>query len=147
MPVDVVAEDEVLYRRIPQSKDLYAKQANGTIKVSSQAFSDRAYRPSVDRANLCDHNPRHTQLAPSDAVVSLVTHDVRSIDTIERNDQHGNPIQSFRVDVESVPMPENRAHAEICTLPECDQKTFRRLREALALLANQREWEIEPPEL
>lgn len=151
MPRTFVNDNETLYRRVPYGKNLYVVQSDSSIRFSSQAFSDPRYRPSVDRAELCHHNPTHTQLKPSDGVISLVTHDVRSIEGIVQNDQNGNALQSFDVDVEHVPvvndpvLPDNDAHAEIYTIPVCPNKNiFRKLSEKLALLASKRQWEIEP---
>lgn len=69
---------------------------------------------------------------------------------IYQNDKDGNTIQAFAVDVEHVPiindpeLPDNPAHAEIHTHPECPNKTvFRKLCEKLAQLAGERPWEIE----
>jgi hypothetical protein len=145
-----VADEEILYRRVPRVEGLYVIQAGGTVKVSSAAFSDRSFRPSVDRAELCHFDPRKTQHELSDGVVSVVTRDVRSIDTVVQNDTDGKPIQTFRVDVEHVPilnnptLPDNVAHAEIYTNPACPNKSvFRKLSERLAQLANGRPWEIE----
>jgi hypothetical protein len=146
-----VTDDEILYRRVPYGRNLYILQPDGTVRFSSQAFSDRSFRPSVDRAKLCYHDPRRTQHEASDGVTSLVVHDVRSIDTIVQNDKDGKPIRTFGVDVEHVPilnhpeLPDNPAHAEIHTVPECpDKKIFRKLCERLAQLASKRSWEIEP---
>lgn len=144
-----IMDREILYRRVPHDKNLYFIQPDGVVKVSSSAFLDPFFRPSVDRAELCKYDPRKTQLKPTDGIVSLVTLDVRSI-TIERNNEDGMPIQTFKVDVEHMPIqdnptiPDNIAHAEIYTDPACsNRKVFHRLREKLAQLANQRPWEIE----
>lgn len=145
-----VADVEILYRRVPYVEGLYAIQADGTVKVSSAVFSDRFFRPSVNRAELCHNDPRKTQHELSDGVVSVVTHDVRSIDTVVQNDKAGKIIQKFDVDIEHVPilndptLPDNPAHAEIYTNPHCPNKSvFRKLAERLAQLANERPWEIE----
>ena len=145
-----VTDAEILYRRIPCVEGLYVIQAAGIVKVSSAAFSDRSFRPSVDRAELCYHDPRKTQHEISDGVVSVVTRDVRSIDTVVQNDKDGKTIQTFNVDLEHVPilndpkLPDNPAHAEIYTNPHCPNKSvFRKLAERLAQLANKRPWEIE----
>ena len=149
-----VGDEEILYRRVPYIEGLYVVQADGAVKVSSQAFSDRSFRPSVDRAELCHNDPRKTQREPSDGVVSVVTRDVRSIDTVMQNDKAGKIIQTFDVDVEHVPilnhptLPDNAAHAEIYTNPACPNKSiFRKLSERLAQLANGRPWEIELQDL
>lgn len=137
----LITDDEILYRRIPHDKSYLVVQ-NGKLRVSSQAFSDRA--------KLRENDPRQTQQKPSDAVVSLITRKVRSIDTIVKISHDGQP-QTFTVDVEHVPIfndslaPDNPAHAEIYTQPECDKNVFRKLKERLAQLANERLWEIDPP--
>lgn len=145
-----VADEEVLYRRVPRVEGLYAVQADGTLKVSSAAFSDRSFRPSVNRAELSHNDPEKTQRDPSDGVVSVITHDVRFINSVVQNDAKGNLIQIFRVDVEHVPilnhaeLPDNPAHAEIFLIPTSSNKTtFRKLCERLAQLASERPWEIE----
>src|SRR5438552_379704 len=99
-----VDSSEILYRRVPYGKNLYVVQADRTIRFSSQAFSDPYFRPSVDCAELCQHDPSHTQLKPSDGVISVIASDVRAIEGIVQNDQNGNTIQSFAVDVEHVPI-------------------------------------------
>ena len=43
-------------------------------------------------------------------------------------------------------LPDNPAHAEICTKPKCPKKVFQTLIERLALLANGK-WVIEPPSI
>lgn len=154
MLIILVADDEILYRRVPRIEGLYVIQADGVVKVSSQAFSDRSFRPSVDRAELCHYDPRKTQHELSDGVVSVVTRNVRSIDAVVQNDTDGKPIQAFSVDVEHVPilnhstLPDNPAHAEIFMNPPCPNKSvFRKLVERLAQLANERPWEIALPDL
>ena len=145
-----ITDDEVLYRRVPHDSSFLVVQ-DGKLRVSSQTFSDRFFRPSVDRAKLCENDPRHTQRQPSDAVVSVIAFSVRSIDNLEKAGT-GGQTQKFQVDVEHMPVlnhpsePDNLAHAEICTKPECDKNVFRKLKEKLAQLANARLWEIEPPE-
>ena len=119
IPVDDV---EILYRRIRHVEGLYVVQVDGSVKVSSAAFSDPLFRPSVDRSELFHNDPKKTQRDPSDGVVSIVAGDVRSIDTIVQNNKVGKIIQTFDVDIEHVPilnhptLPNNPAHAEIYTI-------------------------------
>ena len=150
MSISFVVDTEILYRRVPRADGLYIVQTDGTIKVSSAAFSDRSFRPSVDRAELRHYDPRHTQREASDGVVSVVACDVRAIDTVVQKDKNEKVIQTFNIDVEHVPiinhpeLPDNLAHAEIYTNPECPNRSvFRKLAEKLAQLANERAWEIE----
>lgn len=153
MFIDFVTDDEILYRRIPHIEGLYVIQDDKTVRVSTAAFSDRAFRPSVDRARLHQHNPKRIQKEPSDGVVSVVTLDVRSIDTVMQQDR-GKTLKVFMVDVEHVPilndpmLPDNPAHAEIYTNPICPNRSvFRKLSERLAQLANERGWDIKLQDL
>jgi len=81
MTQDFVGDEEVLYRCVFYGRNLYQIQEN-TATISSQAFADRGMCPSVDRADLCDNNPYYSQKDEKDAVVSLITKDVRLIDSV-----------------------------------------------------------------
>lgn len=148
MSDDFVQDDEILYRRIPSGRNLYKRKADGKIEISSQAFTDREQRVSVDRAILCNNNPEYTLGSDSGGVISLIAREVRSIDELTRNDQKGNIIQKFKIDVEPAPLPDNLAHAEIYAIPafaDVDNKgAFHRLCRRLARLAESRQWEISP---
>ena len=149
MSADFVDDDEILYRRIPAGRKLYNYRADGTIKISSQAFTDREFRVSVDRAKLCNNNPRYTLGDKPGGVVSLVARDIRSVNELTRNDPKGRPLQQFKIDVEPDPLPDNDAHAVIYAIPEFtdadEQAAFHRLCKRLARLAEARGWEILPP--
>ncbi len=153
--ISYVADDELLYRRILDDPDLYEVQNDGTVKFKTLAFSDVDFRTSVDRAKLCDNDPKQTvKKFPGSGVVSLVARDIRAIDDIIQYDKDQNPIREFKVDVEHVPIindpveQDNPAHAEIHTKPECpNRRVFKRLREKLVLLANNRQWELKPASL
>lgn len=128
---DRVDDDEILYRSVVP--ELWKQKGAGEFYLSSQAFADRHRRPSVDRARLCGHDPGHTQFRPSDYVCSLVTEEVRAIDTVVRYDKKGNPQARHNIDVEPVPLSDNPAHAEIYAVPEISSESlFRRLLERLA---------------
>jgi hypothetical protein len=146
---DFVDNDEVLYRRIPSrlrfDQPLYILREDGTIKISSMAFLSRDFRISVDRAKLHDNNPRETQENDDDGVVSLLAKDVRNIAGLIRKSDEGNNVQ-FKVEVEPVPLSDNKAHAEIYAIPAFEydsRKIFRKLCERLAQLA-EHHWEILP---
>ena len=152
---DPVADDEILYRRILDGRDLYTTKDDGTVEFYAQAFGDtEGFRTSVDRAKLCHNDPRYTLGTYSGGVVSLVALDIRSLEPLPQYGKGGKdqpPIRTFDVNVEPVPIidvpdePDNPAHAEIYTIPECpNSKVFKRLREKLALLANARQWEWRP---
>lgn len=118
------------------------------IEISSQAFTDREHRVSVDRAILCNNNPEYTLGNGSGGVVRLIAREVREVNELTRNDQKGNVIQRFKIDVEPAPLPNNIAHAEIYAIPaftDADNKgAFHRLCRRLARLAEARQWEISP---
>lgn len=142
--MDVVGDDELLYRRMPFDPErslYYLREPDGTIRVSSSAFSDRNRRISVDRAALNSFDPSKTQQISDDGVISLLTSDLRAI-TVATNDKDGKPLIQHLIDVIPVPLPDNHAHAEIVASPEIvKDNTFRRVREHLARLAK---WKIYP---
>ncbi len=75
-----ITDDEILYRCLFPGMDMYNFRPDGTLEITSQAFADREdRRASVDRAKLCDNNPRHTLIDPMGGVVSVVAGHVRSI--------------------------------------------------------------------
>ena len=98
----------------------------------------------MDRAKLCNNNPRYTLGNEVGVVVSLVAEQVRNIDDLTRNDSKGKPTQQFKIDIEPAPLPSNSAHAEICAIPEfvkADRRgAFRRLCERLSRLAEAGQW-------
>lgn len=143
MPDDFVYNDEILYRRISAHRKLYKIKNDGTIEISSEAFSDRQLRVSVDRAKLCNNNPRYTLGSEPGIVVGILTSDVRNMDGLSRNDQKGNPLVQFKIDVEPVPLLENPAHAEIFAIPafsNADRRgAFHRLCRRLVRLAEEKQ--------
>jgi hypothetical protein len=147
---DFVANDEILYRCVfcenPYGNKHYKLEDNRVL-VSSQAFADRTLSPSIDRASLCGNNPRYTQKNPDDGVVSLICRDVRLIDSVRQNDSRGREEFTYKIDVLYRPLDDNKAHAQIEPTPAYrNRNVFRKLLERLAVLANQREWEILPLE-
>lgn len=133
---DYVDDAEMLYRCV---KRVHWKQKeNGEFYLSAQAFTDRQYRPSVDRARLCGHDPSHTQVDEHDYVCNLLTADVRAIGSVVKY-RNNEPVQQYAVDVDPVPRPDNAAHAEIYAHPQISSKgVFRRLQERLVCLSK---WE------
>ena len=64
-----------LYRSVPCTQEghsLYWTNENGRLVVSGQTFTDRAMKPSVDRANLCDHDPSRAKQQPNAGVVKMI---------------------------------------------------------------------------
>ena len=137
--MDIVSNDELLYRRIPYAAEgpfFYSLQPDGTVRISSTAFGDRNRRVSVDRAQLNNFEPAITQTTSDDGVVELLTRAVRAV-SVSTNDKDGKPIQQHLLDVMSAPLPGNPVHAEIIADPDIvKDNTFKRLREQLARLSS-----------
>jgi hypothetical protein len=146
--------DESVYRRIPDDRNWVNPQPGGTFKISGQAFWERSQRISVDRVLLCPNGPWHLlESYPGPAgVVSITVEEIHTIDDLTHKDKVSSLIQTFEVDVEAAPIindpdiPDNPAHAEICTKPKCPKRVFEVFIERLALLANNK-WVIEPPSI
>jgi hypothetical protein len=148
---DVVTDDELLYRCVFLGLDKYYRISKSGVELSSQAFADRGSAPSVDRAKLCNYNPKWTQKNLDDGVVSLIVSEVRMID-VAQNDSKGNQLFAYKIDVCPRPVEENPAHAQIEPSPDYTNKTtFRKVTEKLARLAteriNKQGWEIMPYDL
>jgi hypothetical protein len=156
-----IEEAEQLIRRVPADPNLYGTDAaTGELRISSSAFNDTAFKPSVDRrkmlARLEDSKKRHT-----DGLVKLLAADVRNIQTVEQIDKAGNKIpdatqyQSFKVHrFDAIHRPiaadpalgiaENPAHSQIEGTPELNGGRFRKLKEVLARLATKDGWLVSP---
>lgn len=137
---NLVGDEEILYRLVKPKRG-YVKLENGEWRPSSQAFTDRfpRCRISVDRADLCDEGPAHTQVYDTDLICSVVVGPVRKINTVEQRKPGGQIIQKHEVCVDHTPLPDNHAHADIYVIPYMRTKgVFRKLQERLALLAT---WE------
>lgn len=152
MSEEHVDDRELLYRRVPIAGGCY-KLIDGRVRVSSSAFNDRGWKPSVDRAVLRTH-PDETKENVSDGIVSLLTLRVRGI-PIPNNLADGSPGIPPRYEIDVLPRPvaatdnsqqrENLAHAQIESEPGfISESRFKKLKEALAGLATENGWLIEP---
>ncbi len=140
-----VGNQETLYRRVVNKEEMYK---NGNKKIlSSQAFTDPTRQPSVDRAFINKNDPTCTQIDLTDGVISLITGDVCSIENLNKHDINQRVIKSYNVFVVQDPIEnslnqkENKAHALIVTTPVftlSDNSVFKRLKERLACLANEK---------
>jgi hypothetical protein len=145
-----VGEGEILYRRVlPGQYQL--SEVDGTLRIYSSAFNDQGYKPSVDREALCG-GALSCKKQASDGILALITREVRRLSVPASPDQLGN-VQSHSIDVKARPifannqenLPENLAHAQIEADPAfLIQSRFRKLKEALALLAARRGWAAPP---
>jgi hypothetical protein len=144
---DYVADDEILYRRVVYNQECFTIVESNRLIVTPSAFRDPKNQPSVDRAKLCNYAPTYTQGPDKrNSVVSLVAADIRLISDVVK---YGQDPVTYSIDVIPVPIldgvADNIAHAEIRADPRiASDKIFRRLRESLARLANQRGWLIRP---
>ena len=159
MSVGIVSDEEKLYRRVPADPTLYRVE-NDAVRVSTIAFNDRNNAVSVDRALLCNHDPKHTQKSSTDGILVLIAQDVRAIDSVrsEGVDVGANRAKkdiTYIFDVKHAPIkgdsasPSNIAHAVIIPTPDyANNSAFKKLKERLALLVSNKSWsetwEIEP---
>jgi hypothetical protein len=128
---DPLLDREKVYRRVLPGS--YKNEPDGTRRLSSQAFSDRSMRPSVDRARLC--TPQFTQQDPTNGVVSVLVSQIRE-NEIWQYDSKQRPIGAYRADVIPDPLPENLAHCVIVLRPDqANDRIFRKLLERLAKVA------------
>ena len=149
MPHDRVENDEILYRRVPPS--VVRQVIAGKLELLSTAYDDPSNQPSVDWAGPCGSNPSHTQKSPHDGVVMLVALEVRRVE-LARYEPNAKP-ENYRADVMPDPvlpgndrgLPSNLAHALIVADPTINSGSrFKKLKEALARLASNGGWLIEP---
>lgn len=146
---DLVRDDEELYRRV-RSKSKFDEYFfdRGRLIINPAAFNDPHKKPSVDRAELIEHNPYLSRKDKTEGIVSLVTIDVRTIKDVETKTEEREVIHA--VEVVYDPTPDNSAHSQITVNPDFfdteskQKKTFRKLRVALAKLATKNGWTIEP---
>lgn len=143
----LISDDENIYRSIPNHPDMVT-MVEGKPRFSSSAFNDRTQKVSVDQASLREY-PEQSKMSETDGIVSLITAEVRAIDSVADADS-GLP---YRIDVIERPiiagnpdgLPENLAHAQVESAPELSNKSrFKKLKEALARLATNRGWLIGP---
>jgi hypothetical protein len=143
-----VDDDEILYRRVP-NKPENLHVVDGKRTVATSAFNCRYRQPSVNRHILLP-DPFDSKIEDTDGVVGVVAKSIREISSIARA---APATGTYRILVEPRPIlpnnpdgePENPAHAQIESDPAMENDArFRKLKEALAWLANQRPWVIEP---
>ena len=141
MEVTPIEETEQLYRRVENQPGNWISGSLGLI-VTAAAFMDRSKRPSVDRALLCPDGAAHTRGPVGNGVVVLVAGEVRA------GDQPAKENPPYHLDVVHRPVEGNHAHAQVESAPQVvNDKVFRRLRQMLAFLANQRPWVVVPGEV
>lgn len=149
---DVVQDDEELYRNVrgELKYDEYSYDDTGKLIIHSAAFRDTCKKPSVDRAKLKEFNPVLAKLNQTNGIVSLTADEVRSIGEVQTKIQGANTVV-HAVDVIYDPIPgKNLAHSQIIVNPEFfgskskKNKVFKLLQRALARLATEKGWTLEP---
>jgi len=151
-----VQDDEELYRSIRIDKDEHTYVAGKRI-FTYKAFQDRHMEPSVDRAILRDNNAESSKLSSTDGIASLITIEVRTIADVKTEIQENSEKKETQhnVDVKHAPVVEqeivtNPAHSLVTVSPAFlgsgtkQSKTFKLLKIALAKLATERGWTLEP---
>jgi hypothetical protein len=98
-------------------------------------------------------SPEETKQHPTDGVIEITVGDVRGIRDIRVTTPDTNPPTYYAVDVLPRPIDDdptngvigNPAHAQIEASPHPDADSrFKKIKEALALVATQRGWLIRP---
>lgn len=144
-----LVDAESLYRRAPKGCIV---DTNDGERISSTAFNDRGNKPSVDRAVL-RNSPEETKEEPTDGIIEMTVADVRGIRDIRVTTPSTEPPTYYAVDVLHRPIAEdaangvvaNPAHSQIeaSPHPHADSR-FKKIKEALALIATKRGWLIRP---
>ena len=142
-----VYDSDALYRSV---RDGEYTTRNGRVAFSASAFSDRERKPSVDTSSI-RKDPKESRKSSADGVAKLVAGDVRKTCKISIFDNKGRPTGQHSVDVLHRPIendpnePDNLAHCQIECYPTIDNDNrFKRLKEALAAMASQYGWLVEP---
>lgn len=143
----MVSDDEYLYRRVRNDPQLFSI-TDGVVHFSSSCFNDKGAKVSVDRANL-RNSAEETKFEPTDGIIRLLARDIRDTGPIPNPDGgagylidvHPRPIEAGNPDG----LPENQAHAQIEANPDFPNNSrFKKLKEALAILAKRNGWFINP---
>ncbi len=148
---DHVSDEEELYRNVRGNLEYeeYSHDSTGRLTFLPKAFQDKEKEPSVDRAKLRNFDPEQSRMSEENGIVTLITEEVRQIGDVKTNNDRGKPVKHV-VDISPDPIRGNKAHALIVVDPDFfgteskKNKAFKLLRKALARLATQRGWTLEP---
>jgi len=150
---DSVRDDELLYRSVRSESEVEEYFFDrGKLIIRPAAFNDKRKKPSVDRAELREFDPSLSKLNETDGIVSLIAGDIRSIKEVETKAEDRSVVHAVDVIYDPNPEsdPENYAHSQIIVAPEFfgtgskQKSTFKKLRVALATLATENGWTLEP---
>lgn len=146
-----VEDSENAYRSIRVNRREYAR-VGGVVRFSASAFDDRAKKPSVDRSSM-RNKPEDARKSPTDGVTQIGVKEIRSSCKIPIVDEKGKQTGAHAVDVVHRPIcksdtePENHAHCQVECAPQIESGArFKKLKEALAVLANRHGFVVQPVE-
>lgn len=141
-----VLDNETLFRAVRDESIHFSCDAAGALRrLSHSVFNDPDMQPSVDRATLRLGVAAESRKSPSDGVVALIAVEVRSIKALVSRDSKGKPTLTHDVDVIHAPEADNYTHALVRTAPQvASSGTFKRLKEALCLIAEAKGWAFPP---
>jgi hypothetical protein len=147
MTVTRVDDAELLYRAIRANADEYRLEGEA-VRFSINAFNDPENKPSVDRSSIRT-TPADARFSATDGVAAVQAEEVRAIASVRV--QHPDGAIQYRVDVRHCPVykcesepRDNPAHCKVECAPEITRSHYRKLKEALALLASRRGWIVPP---
>jgi hypothetical protein len=145
-----VYDSEELYRSV--RSDEY-KTINGRVIFSASAFNDRDRKPSVDRSGM-RKDPKDARKSPTDGITKLIAREIRGTCKISIFDKKGKVTGQHAVDVLHRPIvdspgeADNLAHCQIECHPTIENDgSFKRLKEALAVMATRIGFVVEPDPL
>ena len=146
----MVDDAELLYRSVRNNAEQFTI-VDGTLRLSANAFNDPGCKPSVDRSSMRE-NPADARLSATDGVVAVSAQEVRSIGHIRVNPANDRDARAYVVDAIHRPLSaeqnngrENSAHCQVECQPGINRTHFnKKLREALAKLAQSRGWIFDP---
>jgi hypothetical protein len=146
-PVD---DAEILHRSVPTEAVAWTSAG---WHLSSEAFNDRSWKPSVDRRNERP-NAEESKKAQSDGIAQLLAYEIRECNAVIQNPDAPEQQQvAYKLDVKPDPieegnpenLPANPAHALVECAPALANKSrFKKVKEALCRLAERRDWVIQP---
>lgn len=146
-----VEDTEDAYRSIRVNRREFTR-VEGRIKFSSAAFDDREKKPSVDRSSL-RNSAEESRQSPSDGVTRIGVREIRTSCKVPILNDKGKETGTYAVDVihrpiyESETEPENHAHCQIECAPQiASSARFKKLKEALAVLASKHGFVVQPVE-
>jgi len=147
----ILEDEEIVYRRI--RVEWARVNDDGRWVLTSQAFNDQGWKPSVDR-KILRAAPADSQMEPTDGIAQLLTAEVRATTGLIHNPEKPLADQvTYKLDVIARPIPpnnpeglaENLSHAQIESDPTVASRSrFDRVKEALSRLAMNRDWVIPP---